>query len=214
MQKPNEASVRESGQELDSTDDRARVEIEKCAHPRSAASDSQAGSSQPEPHYIASVGSSIFAEHDTSAGRGESSALGEVSAPRASETRPGRAKAVPAEDLEVIRDSDDYTLKMLELRGNKAMIDQVIENENGNCRYGVPKIYSTFDRSLPLPSHPVPYGTTQELFDSINAAFKRYALISERSSLLATYWTFMSWMVDRLPLGACLSNHIIGVDPA
>jgi hypothetical protein len=103
--------------------------------------------------------------------------------------------------LEVLRDAvDDKRLKLLSWRDNRAQIS--------------PEVVLSGQRYVPantarvafrwLPSKPVPYGSTQQLFNDIRAFLQKFSGLAEETASLLTFFCLSSWFVDCVRMAPCV----------
>jgi hypothetical protein len=72
------------------------------------------------------------------------------------------------------------------------------EIRSGEGTYSVPNLSPTIERSLLLPTWMVNYGSTRELFSSIQALLKEHLGLGDQQCKLLTYWAIATWFPDFL----------------
>jgi hypothetical protein len=109
----------------------------------------------------------------------------------------------PHPPLEIVCDFDDPTcLKLMKWNNGKAEINAYFD-DNGRCIHPG-KIYSAIRKAVLLPNYPIPSPSTRALFEAVKSMFEQQAELRQPTSSLLTYWSFMSWFADVLPLAPTL----------
>jgi hypothetical protein len=66
--------------------------------------------------------------------------------------------------------------------------------------YGVSGLPPSLYKSLLLPTKLKQPRSVKQLFDSVHALFQQHVMLSEKQSILLSYWSIASWFADILPL--------------
>jgi hypothetical protein len=105
--------------------------------------------------------------------------------------------------LEVVCDFDDPTrLKLMKWNNGKAEIEAYFDDNGRRIHPG--KVYSAIRKAVVLPNYPIPSRSTRTLFETVKSMFEQQAELRDPTSSLLTYWAFMSWFADVLPLAPTL----------
>ncbi len=109
----------------------------------------------------------------------------------------------PEVPLEVVCDFDDPTrLKLMKWNHGKAEIEAYFDDNGRRIHPG--KVYSALRKAVVLPNYPIPSRSTRALFETVKSMLEQQAELREPTSSLLTYWAFMSWFADVLPLAPTL----------
>jgi len=70
--------------------------------------------------------------------------------------------------------------------------------EYGGRQHSIPTMPRGLYESLLLPTKLTDYGTTRQLFESIQALLRKYLMLSEEQSALLSYWCIATWFPEFL----------------
>jgi hypothetical protein len=111
---------------------------------------------------------------------------------------PSRSSTIEG-PLELYFTADDrsaYKRPLLQVdSGDISRVEEIIERVAA-LRYPM--------RTIPLPTHSEPHGTTHQFFSQIKTTILEQTSVSSEVSAVLTYWVLSTWFMDALPLAPCL----------